>query len=88
MLDLEVYDEFPNVALLSVSVRNVGQSEVALDWVTLQRHQFSNTAASHSEVQPLWTFQGASLKWGKDEIFHAGQVFARKSVRCSSANEG
>jgi len=39
-LDLEIYDDFPNVALLSLSIRNTGPTDVPLEWVKLQRHQF------------------------------------------------
>ena len=63
-LDLEIYDDFPNLALLSLSVRNQGQSAVPLDWVMFQRHQFAAAAGTQSPSHPLWTFQGASLKWG------------------------
>jgi alpha-galactosidase len=76
-LDLEIYDDFPDLALLSLSVRNMGQSEIPLDWVTLQRHQFTAPPDSKSASHPLWTFQGASLKWGKDEIFPMPAKFSQ-----------
>src|SRR5260370_21482952 len=66
---LEVYDSFPNLALLSIRVRNAGKSDVKIDTVTLQRHSFAAPANSSVTSTPLWTFQGSSLKWGKDEIF-------------------
>jgi alpha-galactosidase len=68
-LTLEVYDAFPSLALLSVRLRNAGSNDVPLDIVTLQHHSF---AADNDPANPghvLWTFQGSSLKWGKDEIF-------------------
>jgi alpha-galactosidase len=65
---LEVYDAFPQLALLSATLRNATTKDVALDAVTLQRHTFA-APASASAAQPLWSFDGASLKWGKDEIF-------------------
>lgn len=68
-LTVEVYDGFPNLALLSMSVRNAGQTGVALQSVTLQRHRFAAPASAAAGGNALWTFQGASLKWGKDEIF-------------------
>ena len=78
-LDLEIYDDFPNLALLSLSIRNRGQSDVPLDWVTLQRHQFAAAPGSNSPSHPLWTFQGASLKWGKDEIFPMPAKFSQEN---------
>jgi alpha-galactosidase len=76
-LDLEIYDEFPNLALLSLSIRNNGPANVPLDWVTLQRHQFVAPTDSQPHPHPLWTFQGASLKWGKDEIFPVPAKFSQ-----------
>jgi alpha-galactosidase len=67
-LTLEVYDDFPNLALLSVTIRNEGNSDVPLDSVTLQRHGFA-APAKDKDRGPLWTFQGSSLNWGKDETF-------------------
>jgi alpha-galactosidase len=64
-LTLEVYDDYPQLALLSASIRNTGDKALALDSITLQRHTF---APPSSSAQPLWMFDGASLKWGKDEI--------------------
>jgi len=77
--DLEIYDDFPNLALLSLGIRNEGQSDVPLDWVTLQRHQFAASPDSKSHSNPLWTFQGASLKWGKDEIFPMPAKFSQEN---------
>ena len=78
-LDLEIYDDFPNLALLSVSVRNSGQSDIPLDWVTLQRHQFAAPLDSKSGSHPLWTFQGSSLMWGKDETFLMPAKFSQEN---------
>jgi alpha-galactosidase len=78
-LDLEIYDDFPNIALLSLSIRNSGPTDVPLNWVKLQRHQFATKADSNSRVDPLWTFQGASLKWGKDEIFPMPAKFSQEN---------
>jgi len=59
-LELEIYDDFPNLALVSLSIRNAGSADVPLDWVKLQRHQFAATPNPNSRVEPLWTFQGAA----------------------------
>ena len=78
-LELDIYDDFPNVALLSLSIRNTGPTDVPLDWVTLQRHQFAASPDPQSQSYPLWTFQGASLKWGKDEIFPMPAKFSQEN---------
>ncbi len=71
---LEVYDSFPNLALLSIRLRNAGKSDVALDSISLQRHSFASAPST-----PLWTFQGSSLKWGKDEIFVLPAKFSQEN---------
>src|SRR5260221_1220009 len=78
-LELEIYDDFPNLALVSLSIRNTGTADIPLDWVKLQRHQFAAASGSQPHVAPLWTFQGASLKWGKDEIFPMPAKFSQEN---------
>jgi alpha-galactosidase len=78
-LELDIYDDFPNIALFSLSIRNAGTTDVSLGWVKLQRHQFAATSDAKPRVDPLWTFQGASLKWGKDEIFPMPAKFSQEN---------
>src|ERR1700687_4649155 len=68
-LTLEVYDDFPSLALLSAAFRNAGQQDVALDSVTLQSHRF-NAGVSNTNAAPheMWSFHGSSLSWGKDDV--------------------
>ena len=66
---VEVYDGFPRLALLSATLRNAGSADVPLESVTLQRHTFESPADSQNASRVLWTYDGASLKWGNDEIF-------------------
>lgn len=80
-LRLEIYDDFPGLALLSASFRNAGQKDVALEQVILQQHRFSAAlgdpaAAAHE----LWSFHGSSIKWGKDEVFPIPAKFAQENV--------
>jgi alpha-galactosidase len=68
-LTLEAYDDFPNLALLSVTLRNEANADVPLESITLQRHTFALPQTAGDSHNPLWSFDGASLKWGKDETF-------------------
>ncbi len=54
-------------------------SDIALDWILLQRHAFLSALPSKAEPHPLWTFAGASLKWGKDEIFPMPAKFSQEN---------
>jgi alpha-galactosidase len=76
---LEVYDSFPNLALLSIRLRNAGSSDVKIDSVNMQRHSFATPASSSAPSTLLWTFQGSSLKWGKDEIFMVPAKFSQEN---------
>ena len=78
-LTLDIYDSFPNLALLSLSVRNDSKSDLPLDSITLQRHAFAAPSSGTAVAHPLWTFQGSSLKWGKDEIFPVPAKFTQEN---------
>lgn len=76
---LEVYDSFPDLALLSLRLRNTGAKDVSLEKVDLQRHAFVSPEATGALPQPLWTFEGSSLHWGKDEIFPVPAKFSQEN---------
>jgi alpha-galactosidase len=80
VLTLQVYDDFPRLALLSVQLRNTGTSEIDVDSVTLQRHRFDASVADPTAApHAMWAFQGSSLKWGKDEIFAMPAKFSQEN---------
>ena len=70
-LVLEAYDDFPNVALVSATYKNVGSADFQIDQVLMQQHRF-NSNVHHSQGRPapydMWSFQGSSYDWGKDDI--------------------
>jgi alpha-galactosidase len=79
-LTVEIYDDFPTLALESMQLRNSGSKEVGLDRVTLQKHSFDASQAEPGvSAHDMWTFQGASLKWGKDEIFAMPAKFSQEN---------
>jgi alpha-galactosidase len=68
-LILEVYDDFPSLALLSASLKNDGSKEVSLESVLLQGHRLNATQIdAESAPHAMWSFFGSSLKWGKDDV--------------------
>ena len=79
-LVVEVYDEFPMVALVSASVRNTSKNEVKLDTIDLDRHRL-NASLSDSKVAPndMWSFHGASIQWGKDNVFRIPKTFSQQN---------
>jgi alpha-galactosidase len=79
-LTLEVYDDFPALALLSATLRNAGQKDVTLDSILLQRHRL-NAQLGDSQAAPheMWSFYGSSLKWGKDDVLPVPAKFSQEN---------
>jgi hypothetical protein len=66
-LVLEIYDDFPNIALTSVEYKNGGVAVITLDQAVAQRHRFNSHVAKAAPYD-MWSFQGSSYEWGKDDI--------------------
>src|SRR5208282_3784846 len=80
MLLLEVYDDFPALALLSATFKNGGPHDLALENVSLQQHRFSATLATPAAApHEMWSFHGSSLRWGKDETFPVPAKFNQEN---------
>src|SRR5277367_3556627 len=79
-LVVEVYDDYPSIALVSASLRNSGKNEMKLDAVDVDRHRFNASLADPS-VAPnnMWSFHGASIQWGKDNIFEMPKKFSQQN---------
>jgi len=78
---VEVYDDFPNLALTTVAYKNAGTTEFKLDQVVAQRHRLS--AALDDPKAPayrLWSFQGSSREWGEDEVLSLTKNFSRPNL--------
>ena len=80
ILALEVYDDFPALALLSASLRNDGEKEILLENMSLQEHRLNaslvdGAAAPHE----MWSFYGSSLKWGKDDVLPIPAKFEQQN---------
>jgi alpha-galactosidase len=79
-LVVEAYDEFPGAALVSASVRNAGVRASRLESVDLDRHRF-NASLADPAVAPnqMWSFHGASIQWGKDNVFEIPRKFSQQN---------
>ena len=78
ILTVEVYDDFPSLALLSATYRNPGEKEISLEGVTLQ-NRWLNASLADSNAKPheMWAFFGSSLKWGKDDVLPIPAKFSQ-----------
>jgi len=80
-LSVEVYDDFPTMALLTAVYRNPSQKEVILDAVSTQEHRMNAKLADDKvAAYQLWSFQGASYDWGANEILPIPEHFSRPNV--------
>jgi alpha-galactosidase len=80
-LAVEVYDDFPELALMTTAYKNVGQAELTLNQVVAQPHRL-NASLVDPQAQPyqLWSFQGSSYEWGKDDVMKISQHFFQPNV--------
>jgi len=77
-VEVEVYDDFPNLLLSSAAYKNAGKQDFHFDRVIEQQHKF-NASLTEKKVQPydMWSFHGASYDWGKDDVIKLGRNFAQ-----------
>ena len=88
-LTVEVYDDFPTMALVTTSYENAGTKDVALDRVSVQEHRINATLADpKAAAHQLWSFQGASYDWGADEVLSIPAKFSRPNVMGAVVKEG
>jgi alpha-galactosidase len=79
-LNVEVYDDFPLLALLSASYKNSGTKEIGLDSVTLQRHLLNASLADpKARAHEMWAFFGSSIRWGKDDVLAMPAKFSQEN---------
>jgi hypothetical protein len=80
-LVVEAYDDFPNLALSTVTYRNDGTRPLVLTRVVQQAHRL-NASLADPRVAPseMWSFHGASAEWGEDETLPLAKGFARANV--------
>ena len=78
---LEVYDDFPNLLLSTVKYRNPGNTDFEIDRTVDQRHRF-NAHLANAQAQPyeMWSFQGSSYDWGKDDVRKLTTAFFQPNV--------
>lgn len=77
-LTLEIYDDFPSVAILSSALTNAGKSDAQVDRVTIaDRRLNASEADPHAAPYDMWSFHGASIKWGKDDVLPISKKFSQ-----------
>jgi alpha-galactosidase len=80
-LGFEAYDDFPGLLVTSTSYKNPGNKPISLEKVVANDHQLNASLADPS-VPPyeMWSFQGSSEKWGKDDVVEISGHFSQQNL--------
>jgi len=80
-LVFEAYDDFPRLLIASTSYRNAGKKPLRLDKVVANRHRL-DASLGDSSVPPyqMWSYQGSSEKWGKDDVVEISGHFSQQNL--------
>ncbi|HUL78971.1 MAG TPA: hypothetical protein VL691_17020, partial [Vicinamibacteria bacterium] len=89
VLAIEVYADFPSLAVSTVTYRNVGPRPLTLARVVQQSHRL-NASLADAKAAPygLWSFHGASVEWGQDELLPLAPGFSRPNVLAAQLPNG
>ena len=81
VLAIEVYDDFPNILLSTVTYKNVGSREMTIQESLNQRRRL-NAQFAAAKIHPweMWSFQGASYDWGKDDVLKLTPGFSQPNI--------
>jgi alpha-galactosidase len=88
ILNVEAYDDFPNMVLAAMEYRNTGQSDFKIDQAVAQSRRLNaaldNIQSTHApaKIQPydMWSFHGSSYEWGKDDVIKLSRGFSQPNV--------
>ena len=86
-LVVEVYDDFPNLALVSANYKNVGTTDFQIDQVWMQQHRF-NSYEVNGHPYDMWSFHGSSYNWGADDVRELTRTFSQPNVMGEAVKGG
>ena len=79
-LRVDVSDDFPQLAVVSASLRNSGNMQIKIERFEINRHEFDASKVDASvRAHQMWSFHGASIEWGKDNVFEIPQNFSQRN---------
>jgi alpha-galactosidase len=76
---MELYDDFPQIAIVSVAYKNSGTTDFQIDQVVTQQHRF-NSHEAKAQPYDMWSFQGSSYDWGKDDVQKLTRISAQPNA--------
>lgn len=88
-LTVEVYNDFPALAVTTAAYGNSGSSSLALGRVIANRHRLSASLADPQAPRyGMWSFEGSSYRWGKDDVFPLSPNFSQPNVMGTTVGRG
>ncbi len=89
ILTLEVYHEFPAVAVLTSRYRNLDSLVLELQRLATTRRRLS-ASLSEPEAAPqtMYSFHGSSGEWGKDDVVQLSPDFSRENAMGAATRRG
>ena len=80
-LTVEIYDDFPNLAIVTETYKNMAAKDLPIDRVVANRHRL-NASLVDRRVAPyrMWSFQGSSYKWGENIIEEIPAKFSQPNL--------
>jgi alpha-galactosidase len=81
VLQIECYDDFPNLLLTSVAYKNSGNADFEIQRVITQQHRFNAKLADPKALPyEMWSYQGSSYNWGSDDVLKLSRGFRQPNV--------
>ncbi|MCD4710711.1 MAG: alpha-galactosidase, partial [Bacteroidales bacterium] len=79
-LRIELYENYPDIAVSSASYKNLGASDMVIEMDYSNYYRLDATQVDPGD-QPFdfWSFQGASIAWGLDYIFKIEDGFEQEN---------
>ena len=89
ILTIEAYDDVPNLVLSTVEYKNTGTSDLIIDKIVEQQHRL-NAKLADGKAKPydMWSFQGSSYDWGKDDVFKLARTTAQPNAMGEAVKGG
>jgi alpha-galactosidase len=79
-LSVELYENFPDAAIISASYKNIGTSGVKIDQSVSNYFQLDASQVNpQNKPYDFWSFQGAAVAWGLDYVIKIDESFSQKN---------
>jgi alpha-galactosidase len=86
---LEAYDKFPNILFSTLQCRNTSSTDITIDESVNQRRRLSaRSDGSNTKPWDMWSFDGSSYDWGKDDVVKLAPAFFHANVMGSMVKGG